>query len=214
MLLNDIYDRLNPRPRTRAYQVVSTHGVAPLIDLMIAHHEAAHCAFNYLKGPRVHDVTVAHGEGRGQFRSAPDATMLAPLDTPEGGTEMIGMMVAACDAKTCRQWLHHLVSYAVGKAAQRKFGAKHEYYDSFCWQDYQIINAFSTRSPATPSARPNTCVKSRMMLKCLSAGTGVPSADWPSKFSSAVRSTSGRSRLCSHRRSYSTRPPLKRHTTS
>jgi hypothetical protein len=140
MLLNDIQDRLNPRPWTRGYQVVPTRGVAPLVDLMICHHESAHCLFHYLNGLRVHDVTVKHGEGRGQFRSAPDATMFAPPDTPEGGAEMISMMMAACDAETCRQWLHHLVGYAVGKAAQREFGARHKSYDVYFYQDYVIIN--------------------------------------------------------------------------
>jgi hypothetical protein len=140
MLLNDIYDRLNPRPRTRGYQVVQAHGVAPLIDLMIAHHEAAHCVFSYINGRRVHDVSISPGRGAGEFRSVPNPKTLADEGTPEGGAELIGMMAAARHAETRRQWLRDVVGYAVGRAAQRKFGAKDEYYDSFCRQDYQIIN--------------------------------------------------------------------------
>jgi hypothetical protein len=140
MLLNDIYDRLNPRPWTRGYQVVPPRGVAPLVDLMICHHESAHCLFYYLNGLRVHDVTVAHGEGRGQFRSAPDATTFAPPDTPEAGAELISMMVATRDPETHAEWIHHLVAWAVGKAAQRKFGATHKSYDDYCYHDYVIIN--------------------------------------------------------------------------
>ena len=127
MLLNDIYDRLNPRPRARGYQVVPTRGVAPLVDLMIAHHEAAHCVFSYINGRRVHDVSISPGRGAGEFRSVPNPRTLADEGTPEGGAELIGMMMAACDAETRRQWLRDVVGYAVGRAAQRKFGAKHEY---------------------------------------------------------------------------------------
>ena len=140
MLLNDIQDRLNPRPWTRGYQVVPMRGVPPLIDLMIAHHEAAHCVFNYINGQRIHDVSISPGRGAGEFRSVPNPRTLADEGTPEGGAELIGMMMAACDTETRKHWLRDVVGYAVGRAAQRKFGAKDEYYDSFCWQDYQIIN--------------------------------------------------------------------------
>jgi hypothetical protein len=142
---------------------------------MIAHHEAAHCVFNYINGQRVHDVSISPGHGAGEFRSVPNPRTLADEDTPEGGAELIGMMMAACDAETRRQWLRDVVGYAVGRAAQRKFGAKDEYYDSFCWHDYRIINRVldAIIIHATPSARPNTCARSRMTRKNLLSCIGM-----------------------------------------
>src|SRR5262249_24769057 len=111
----------SPPPRERGRQP------GGLLDELAGVHEAAHATFSFINH-KIYDVSVERGgHGGGEFRSVPNARDAA-TDPKEAAGELIGMMVAALDPATARAWLNKLIGTACGRAAQRRYGARHPSY--------------------------------------------------------------------------------------
>jgi hypothetical protein len=111
-----------------------------LLDDLASVHEAAHATFAHENGQRIYDVSVEKGgHGGGEFRHVPNARDPA-TDPKEIAGEKISMMIATRDEATARAWRHKLIGFAVGRAAQRRYGATNATYDEMCEGDYLVID--------------------------------------------------------------------------
>jgi hypothetical protein len=128
-----------------------------MFDVVASIHESAHACWNYLRGEPVHSVEITkQGRGGGEFKATPDSgtVELSEDDDLETRVRQDGRILGAIlDPATCAQWLRQLPGFVVSRHAQRRFGAKGEFYDRLCGHDGLVVERIINLMVADPAER-------------------------------------------------------------
>jgi hypothetical protein len=128
-----------------------------MFDRVAAIHESGHCCWNYFNNEPVHTVEInKRGLGGGEFKATPDSgtVELSEDDDQQTRLRQDGRILGAIlDPATRAAWLKQLPGFAVGRHAQRRFGAKGEFYDRLCGHDDEVISRIITFSTSDPVER-------------------------------------------------------------
>jgi ATP-dependent Zn protease len=128
-----------------------------MFDVVASVHEAAHCLWNYVHHEPVHTVEInKQGRGGGEFKATPDSgtVELSEDDDLETRVRQDGRILGAIlDPATRAAWLKQLPGFVVSRHAQRRFGAKGEFYDRLCSHDDLIVERVINLMVADPAER-------------------------------------------------------------
>jgi hypothetical protein len=115
----------------------------PLLGMLAAIHESAHAVCSYIHHQPIHSVAI-EGQNRlgGTFRRH------APVRSINKIAAVGGIEPSLSDRD---RWRQSLIALAAGRAAQRRFGARHEFYDGLCDGDFNKIETVARAVTATPA---------------------------------------------------------------
>jgi hypothetical protein len=128
-----------------------------MFDVVAAYHEAAHAAWNLFHHEPIHSVEInKQGRGGGEFRATPQSgtVELSESDDQQTRLRQDGRILGAIlDPATRAAWLKQLPGFAVGRHAQRRFGAKGEFYDRLCEHDDLVVDRVINLMVSSPAER-------------------------------------------------------------
>jgi hypothetical protein len=114
-----------------------------MYDVVASIHESAHCVWNWVHHEPVHSVEITkQGRGGGEFRATPQSgtVELSEGDDQQTRLRQDGRILGAiADSATRAAWIKQLPGFAVGRHAQRRFGAKTKLFDDLCAHDDLVV---------------------------------------------------------------------------
>jgi hypothetical protein len=127
-----------------------------MYDRVAAIHESAHCCFNWARHEPIHSVEInKQGAGGGEFKalSSSKVELSDGSDARQRASEDAPIIEALKNPATCAQWVRHLPAFAVGRHAQRRFGAKQKVFDDACAHDDEVISRIINLATSDPAER-------------------------------------------------------------
>jgi hypothetical protein len=116
-------------------------------------HESAHAVAAHVLHKPIHSVAIAGGDcSGGEFRAHPPPAR--PIDEAAALNAILSGLEPSVAPRAL--WRNNLIALAAGRAAQRRYGATHAWYDAMCAGDFEshtlkrelTSRAWSRRKPA------------------------------------------------------------------
>jgi hypothetical protein len=159
-MLHDDIDRIFKRgfyaPQPQPPPPIEPFQRLEMYDVIAAVHESAHCVWNWVRHEPVHSVEInKQGAGGGEFKALPNSR----VELSDGGdarrraSEDAPIVEALTDSATRVAWIKHLPAFAVGRHAQRRFGAKQKIFDDACAHDDEVISRIINLATPDPAER-------------------------------------------------------------